>query len=507
MTDELNKPNRGTGDWDIPLNENFDTLEAAARAFLPRGTASDIDVGGVITPEISANNQVTFKSDASLDSNIITDAGHDEVDLPQVRNLSVVDFESGRIGDSFDTRTSGSSGVVEVQDSVVRDGEFALRVFDTGASDSGSVINSLDGLDSYIQRGDSFSFKIRYESTQNFQATFSFCVKKPDRTAFGLPTTGYSIRLTSSGSFSIAKSRNNSILKEVNGSFSVSNNRDEWLRVDATISKDGEIFASLFDDTTDEKVAEVSLNDKEFDSGGIEIGAFETESGTGSKAVYFDSIALTRRTPEYYSETKKGITELGNEVTPSGSINTGPQEVPPDHPNYPVINLPVTDEASQGDNVGYHLAIDEAKAITIEAEADGNGGTQREQIITHLPQSDIRFNTGVVESTEILDIGLGASQTIDVEFTDITGRDFAGQIIVSVGQSQRQSSAIFSVTHFNSNNQTSTKVSEDDLNGFIRFDDVFMNSSNNLVVRVTETTGNSRNGFDVRVTQMGNDIS
>jgi hypothetical protein len=52
MADELNKPSRGTGDWDIPVNENFDKLEAAARAFIARGTSSDIDVGGVISPEL-----------------------------------------------------------------------------------------------------------------------------------------------------------------------------------------------------------------------------------------------------------------------------------------------------------------------------------------------------------------------------------------------------------------------------------------------------------------------
>jgi hypothetical protein len=52
MADELNKPSRGTGDWDIPVNENFDKLEAAARAFIARGSSEDIDVGGVISPEL-----------------------------------------------------------------------------------------------------------------------------------------------------------------------------------------------------------------------------------------------------------------------------------------------------------------------------------------------------------------------------------------------------------------------------------------------------------------------
>jgi hypothetical protein len=59
MADELNKPSRGTGDWDIPLNQNFDTLEAAARAFLPRGTTETLNVADVNSDSISNSAQVT----------------------------------------------------------------------------------------------------------------------------------------------------------------------------------------------------------------------------------------------------------------------------------------------------------------------------------------------------------------------------------------------------------------------------------------------------------------
>jgi hypothetical protein len=91
---------------------------------------------------------------------------------------------------------------------------------------------------------------------------------------------------------------------------------------------------------------------------------------------YFDGPFIKRNSVDYLTDTQKGTTQLGNEVVPSGGIQTGPSEVPPDHPNYPMVNLPVTDEASQGDQVGYQLEIDEEKALTVEAEADGTGGIQ-----------------------------------------------------------------------------------------------------------------------------------
>jgi hypothetical protein len=59
MADELNKPSRGTGDWDIPVNDNFDTLEAAARAFLPRGTTQTLNVSDVNSDSITNSGQVT----------------------------------------------------------------------------------------------------------------------------------------------------------------------------------------------------------------------------------------------------------------------------------------------------------------------------------------------------------------------------------------------------------------------------------------------------------------
>jgi hypothetical protein len=62
MADELNKPSRGTGDWDIPVNDNFDTLEAAARAFLPRGTTQTLNVADISSDNINNSDTITSES-------------------------------------------------------------------------------------------------------------------------------------------------------------------------------------------------------------------------------------------------------------------------------------------------------------------------------------------------------------------------------------------------------------------------------------------------------------
>jgi hypothetical protein len=64
--------------------------------------------------------------------------------------------------------------------------------------------------------------------------------------------------------------------------------------------------------------------------------------------------------------------------------------VPPVIPNQPEINLPVTDNAAQGDQVEYNLSIDNEKGLTVKAEADGNGGIQDQSIV---PDSPLRPQT------------------------------------------------------------------------------------------------------------------
>jgi hypothetical protein len=103
---------------------------------------------------------------------------------------------------------------------------------------------------------------------------------------------------------------------------------------------------------------------------------FEEGEGTEIRAVntpgwYIDNLQVTRRTREYLTETDNGTTELGNEVTPSGGIHTGPHEAeldgPTPHAHYR------TDPSLAG---GSDVSVVEDYAGTdagMRGQADGNG--------------------------------------------------------------------------------------------------------------------------------------
>jgi hypothetical protein len=325
-----------------------------------------LNLRGLQTPEISAENQLTIKSDASLDSNIITDAGHDEVDLPQVRNLTVADFEAGTLPQDAVGATANAS----VQSNVTLEGDFSLRI---SRNSSGSDFIGLEqNRESIIQIGDEFSYFTQLTDSSDL-SFFSLLVSDPSSNLGS--NTGVRI--------GISASNNELVLREfvagstiVNSTFNAdfSSRTGERLRVETDVSSDRDISVSVFDSSGAEIVSgTVTISSGVPDSGAVQ---YAVSNPNSAPTVFFDGPFIKRRTPEYFSETKKGITELGNEVTMSGAINIGPQEVPPDHPNYPVVNLPVTDQAASGDDVGYQLEIDEKKALTIEATADGNGGIQ-----------------------------------------------------------------------------------------------------------------------------------
>jgi hypothetical protein len=109
MADELNKPNRGTGDWDIPLNENFDTLEAAARAFLPRGTTQTLNVADVNSDNITNSGVIISKV-----QNGKVQAGHpdfstvnDALQFADSSGFFTIEVPSGQFGsiDPFKNQT------------------------------------------------------------------------------------------------------------------------------------------------------------------------------------------------------------------------------------------------------------------------------------------------------------------------------------------------------------------------------------------------------------------
>jgi predicted ribosome-associated RNA-binding protein Tma20 len=151
MADELNKPSRGTGDWDIPLNQNFDTLEAAARAFLPRGTTQTLNVADVNPDRIKsapyripAGGDIIFEPDVTtLFSNInegeyvfVPSGEHDPVTI----NANAVTVQGASQEEVLFNNSTGDGITVNGNQAVIREVGVASQ------GGSGIVVNSFGNI-------------------------------------------------------------------------------------------------------------------------------------------------------------------------------------------------------------------------------------------------------------------------------------------------------------------------------------------------------------------------
>jgi len=306
-------------------------------------------------------NALDVSGSASIDGTVEPfEAGHDEVRVPQVRELTVEDWESGTLDtdvwDPFD------NSLVSVQSSVVDSGEYALEIL-TQSDGKFSNIRSDGGLLSYPQKGDVFRTFVRGTDPSQ-RITVRFLTEKNN---VNLIVDYNSDQIITADDVGNVNTNDVGLSSYIN----------EWLEVVAEIGTDGSISLTLFDsggDTIGSLPTQVTsdITDIRF----VNTDRADTSQLTG----YIGKTVIKRREPQARANTAKGVTERGNEVGPSGAIQTGPMEVPTDHPTYPLVNLPVTDDLSAGEQVGYHLAINQDKALTVEAEADGNGGIQNTQV-------------------------------------------------------------------------------------------------------------------------------
>jgi len=309
-------------------------------------------------------NALDVSGSASIGGNVESfTAGYDEVRVPQVRNLTVEDWESGTLDtDVWSVLFPNFS----VQSSIVDSGQYALKSEKSSSGRTG--LASLSGLKSYPQSGDTVSLSFYLtDGADEFRLGIGKQGEGEFDDGYNIQVKSFSIRITEHPSDNFS-----------NDVTSVDNNLNEWLTLTVEWGTDDQITASITNASGTEigSVSHTIASDF-YDSGGV--GIYPRNNNT-ALTQYFDSWTVTRREPEARANTAKGVTELGNEVVPSGSIQTGPMEVPADHPNYPMVNLPVTDDLAQGEQVGYHLGINEETAVTVEAEADGNGGIQNASV-------------------------------------------------------------------------------------------------------------------------------
>jgi len=282
--------------------------------------------------------------------------GHDDIDLPQSVKLTVADFEQGTLPTSFD----GDGGSFSVQSSIVKDGNYSLRGHTPDGSKK-SVMSS--GLSSQPQAGDVFEVAFYLtSSTDEPQIRFG---SKYEYTA---STNNNKLQLydISAGAF-------------VDGAdVDWSRYLNEWLTLRTYWGLDNSVEFELYDSASS-VVSTGSGNLAGQKSGDVQF-AVQTTDGTSSSQ-YFDSFTITRRTLGYLTETKKGTTQLGNEVTPTGTINTGAIEAPLNALRGTFNRAPVNDSATQGDeSILTLLASSQSPAVMLRRILDGQGGAYGHQL-------------------------------------------------------------------------------------------------------------------------------
>jgi len=322
-------------------------------------------------PELVAEG-LTHPDDEPIDlrGTAFQGAGHDEVDVPQTRDLTVADFEIGALPQG----AVGNTGDATVQNGVVLEGNYSLEISKSSTGDS--FVGFEDDRDTLPQFGDSFTTYYYLTDTGD---ELNFALFVADTSVRWYNTTSVSIRVRAdTDTIQIEEYVNGNQQTNNSSPANISNHLNEVLTVDTTVTSDRVVEVTL-SDSTGSVLATGTLptGSRMPETGGVQ---YRIQNPNAAPTGYFDGPFVTRRESEARAETKGGTTQLGNEVTPTGAIHTGPLEAPPNHPNYPLANEPVTDDLSQGDPVRYSLRVSERDILTIAAEADGLGGIQNASV-------------------------------------------------------------------------------------------------------------------------------
>lgn len=369
--------------------DNANATQDAAEVWFNDGTGPDAAGiyyfdGGVIGPLETGSGSspgtlsgLTVDVDAKdFDGATFTGVGHDDVDVPQVRELTVEDFERASLGDNYI-----NFGKFEIQSSVAFAGSRALRY----NASSRRGVNSNGGKAVYPQEGDRIVYYTYLTDADDVSRVRMF--RSP----------GYEIAVDAS-----SDALSTFTPADTGGDFSVISGSmplNEWLRVevDYGIESGGlrDVECRLFD-SADNLLT--TLTDETDASGGGGI-TFDGGNNAGkTTTIYWDALQVERREPEAAANTQKGRTQAGNNLTPTGGATTGPLEAPEgQHPERPVINVPVPSDMSAGDKVGYTFAVGEDRVATVEAEADGSGGTQNLSVNVNGALQAERTATGSID--------------------------------------------------------------------------------------------------------------
>lgn len=298
--------------------------------------------GGVSAGNLSGLTIDTVKDWAGYH---LENVGHDGVRVPSVRTLTVEDFEGGVLADHYEQDRSNFT----VQSSVVHSGDYALK----GECQAGTYpgITSHSGLGAYFQPGDTLTAHTYFTDPSD-----------KHRLRFGPFELRYYVK---NGAF---------ILYDPDGAIdqtsnlTPSNHLNEWIKSVFVWELDGTLTVTFYDSNDNELDSVSGVIDA--DKSASYVSFFLHNPDTASVA-YYDDLTLERRTREYATETKKGTTELGNEVTPSGGVHAGPHEAVLSD-RTPHAHVRTDDALSGGDDVALVDDVGGADA-GLRGQADGQG--------------------------------------------------------------------------------------------------------------------------------------
>ncbi|WP_128081401.1 hypothetical protein [Haloferax sp. ATB1] len=302
--------------------------------------------GGVSAGDLSG---LAIDTDKDWGGYELTNVGKDGVRVPSSVDLTIEDWEGGRLPDNWTF-----NDVFSVQSSVVDSGNYSLKSDATGGSfeiatlmsgqriergDSATIPTYLAGVDAGINLYLSEGTESRYENTYRVEI-------RED-----------AIRMSV---FSDSE--------EGGPTDSFAETFGEWVDVDIELSETTVVATAI--DSSGTELGSVSVSDSRFNPDTIFI---ETYSSGGSP-MYIGEIETVRRTREYLTDTQYGPVELGGEVVrPKGALDAGPHEAVVSDTKVHAY-LRTDDALAPGDDVSLVEWDAGYGKRTLKANADGEGG-------------------------------------------------------------------------------------------------------------------------------------
>ncbi|RDZ53111.1 hypothetical protein C5C07_15360 [Haloferax sp. Atlit-4N] len=315
--------------------------------------------GGVDAGDLSG---LTVDTDKDWGGYELTNVGKDGVKVPSSVDLTVEDWEEGTLSDAW----GGAASKATVQSSTVLNGTHDLQLDTDGNIQQ---IVSLGGLESYIEKGDTFSTEFQLTDTGDF---FRIVILAQEMSSGNAPNGCYFI------DFRAGPNDVNLNYKDKSGNVQdldtqpvpLSSNLNTPIAVNGYISKSGELHVEASINGTTEAVAE-GTQQSPFDSGGV---GFALNNDGSSSTAFVSDVTVTRRTRDYLTDTEKGPVELGGEVVrPKGALDAGPHEaVVSDRTVHG--HLRTDDAVSPGDDISlveWDAGVGQRR---LAAQADGEGG-------------------------------------------------------------------------------------------------------------------------------------